>query len=160
MSLTSMTCNDFCLLLNIDLNSLRIHRLLERRFRSNSNKHSFDFKSFAPEQPSNNAKVSRSFLRFQPKLTSPNDSEEYMSSDTDCSSDDDQEDEVYETEVSSSNDDDHLKKLADWEPEKFQPAIESDNDDEEDQEENDITQQKITTEHNQMDVSSGLTMTG
>ncbi|CAF1037009.1 unnamed protein product [Adineta ricciae] len=149
-----MNCNDFCLLLNIDLNSRRIHRLLERRFKSNSNKHSFDFKSFAPEQPSNNAKVSRSFLRFQPKLTSPNDSEEYMSSDSDCSSDNDQEDEVYETEVSSSNDDDHLKKLAEWEPEKFQPVIETDNDDEEDQEENDTTQQTITTEDNQMDVSS------
>ena len=73
MSVKSLIYNDCCLLTNIDLNSQRIFQLLEHRFKSNSSTISFDFKLFPPEQPSPNAKISRSLLRFQPKVSSTTD---------------------------------------------------------------------------------------
>jgi len=157
MSFESSISNDCCLLTNIDLNSHRIRQLLERRFKSNSQKTSFDFKSFPPEQPSNNAKVSRSFLRFQPKIQFTDDSEENLSSDSDSS--EEQEEEI--EDIMSTNDDDYYKELAEWQPSSFQPMIETD--DEEDQPEN-IPEAIMTNNNipdsptNQMDYSSGIKM--
>ncbi|CAF2813041.1 unnamed protein product [Rotaria sp. Silwood2] len=128
MSYKSLFYNDCCLLINIDLNSQRIRQLFERRFKCNSNITSFDFKSFPPEQPSNNAKVSRSFLRYQPKIKPTNDYEENLSTDSSSSSSEDNDD------VLSTNDDDYLNKLAEWEPENVQPL--SDNDDDGDDDDN------------------------
>jgi hypothetical protein len=149
MSFKPLISDDCCLLINIDLNSQRIYHLLERRFKSNSTTTSFDFKLFPPEQPSNNAKVSRSLLRCQPKITSTYDYEENISSDSSTSEEEDND------EVSSVNDDDYLDKLAEWEPDNFQPVVDTDDDD--DEEENII--QSVSTENNdennQMDHSSG-----
>lgn len=135
MSCTSSIYDDCCLLTNIDLNFQRISQLLEHRFKNNSNKTSFDFKSLSPEQPSNNTKVSRSLLRFQPKLKYIHDYEDNISSDSSSSEEKDQEEE----EVVSTNDDDdndYLNKLAEWDPAKFQSMIETDDDDENDEDEN------------------------
>ena len=117
---------DCCLLTDIDLNSERIYHLLERRFKSNANQTSFDFKSFRPEQPSDNAKVSRSLLRCQPKIQFLTDYDENFSSDSSTSEEEDNDDEVL-----STNDDDYLNKLAEWEPENFQPTTETDDDEDE-----------------------------
>ncbi|CAF0777980.1 unnamed protein product [Rotaria sordida] len=153
MSLKSFIYNDCCLLINIDLNSQRIRQLLERRFKSNSNRTSFDFKLFPPEQPSNNAKVSRSFLRYQPKIISTNDYEENLSTDSSSSEEEDNDD------VFSTNDDDYLNKLAEWEPENFRPTIDEDDDDNDEDENANIIQSTSEennnedNETNQMDYS-------
>ena len=156
MSVKSSIYDDCCLLTNIDLNSHRIRQLLERRFKSNSTKTSFDFKSFPPEQPSNNAKVSRSLLRCQPRIEYTNDFDENITSDS-ASSEADDDEEVLST--NDDDDDDYLNKLAEWEPESFQPIVETD--DEEDGNENII--QSVSTENtdgeNQMDLSSGTLLT-
>jgi len=140
MSFKPLIYDDCCLLNNIDLNPQRIYHLLEHRFKSNSNKTSFDFKSFPPEQPSNNTKVSRSLLRFQPKIKYTNDYDDNISSDSSSEEEEDNE------EISSANDDDYLNKLAEWEPENFQPIIETDDDDD-DEDENII--QSVSTENNE-----------
>jgi len=142
MSFKPLIYDDCCLLTNIDLNSQRIYHLLERRFKSNSNKTSYDFKSFPPEKPSNNTKVSRSLLRFQPKIKYTNDYDENISSDSDSSSSvaEDNED------ILSTNNDDYLNELAEWEPLNFQPVIETDDNDEG---ENII--QSVSTENNEED---------
>jgi hypothetical protein len=119
-----LTYDDCCLLSNLTLNSERVFYLLERRFKSNSTRTSFDFKSFLPEQPSNNTKVSRSLLRFHPSVNSVNDNEEQILSES-------SEDEIEETsspKLSPNDDDDYLNKLAEWEPNKFQSMSESDDD--------------------------------
>ncbi len=161
MSFKPLIYDDCCLLANIDLNSERIYHLLERRYKSNSTKTSFDFKSFLPEQPSNNAKVSRSLLRCQPKLTYINDYEDNNSSNSSLSSSsEDENDDVFSTE----DDDDRLNKLAEWEPSNFQPMIETDDEDEdEDEDVNENIFESVTTENNDkdhsmnpMDISSGI----
>jgi len=144
MSCQSFIYDDCCLLTNIDLNSQRISNLLERRFKSNSNKTSFDFKSFPPEQPSNNTKVSRSLLRIQPKVKYINDYEENISSNSSSS-----EDEEDNEEELSTNDDDYLNKLAEWEPENFQPVTETDDDDDDEENENII--QSVSTKNGDED---------
>lgn len=157
MSFETLIYNDCCLLTNIDLNSQRIHHLLERRFKSNSQRTSFDFKSYPPERPSNHAKVSRSFLRVQPKIQSTDDSEEEnLPSDADSSEEPEKESE----EVISTNDDDdyYYKKLAEWEPKDFLPIIETD--DEEDEIENMTESHTEDSQSNQMDYSSGIIMNG
>ncbi|CAF3359507.1 unnamed protein product [Rotaria sp. Silwood1] len=143
MSYKSLFYNDCCLLINVDLNSQRIRQLLERRFKSISNKTSFDFKSLPPEQPSNNAKVSRSFLRYQPKLKPIHDDEQNISTDSSSSEEEDNDDAL------STNDDDYLNKLAEWEPENFQPVI--DDDDDEDENENENIIQSTSKENNNED---------
>ena len=164
MSSETFMYNDCCLLTNIDLNSERIYRLLERRFESNSNSTSFDFKSLLPEQLSNNAKVSRSLLRYQPKLNSTNNNdEENLSSDSISSTDED------DYEVTSNNDndddndndnDDYLDKLARWEPENFRPMIETDDEDENNDQETMIQSIMIETdnENHQINYSTSITM--
>jgi hypothetical protein len=150
--------DDCCLLTNIELNSERVHQLLERRFKSNANKTSFDFKSFLPEQPSNNAKVSRSLLRFIPNRNFDNDIEENILSDSSSSEEDDNE------EALSANNDDYLNELADWVPENFQPMIENDDDDDDDKDEDENVMRSNNIQDNddednftnQMDYSSGI----
>lgn len=131
--------NDDCVLLtNIHLNSARISHILERRFISNSNRTSFDFKAFRPEQPSNNAKVSRSLLRFHPNVKAVGDGDEYSSPDS--SSSDEEEDQKLK-DASSANDDNFLNELAEWEPNSFLPIAEDDDEDEDD--EDDVAHQSI-----------------
>ncbi|CAF3645267.1 unnamed protein product [Adineta steineri] len=159
MSFESLNYNDCCLLINIDLNPQRIRLLLERRFKSNSNKTSFDFKSISPEQPSNNIKVSRSFLRCQPKINYTDDSDEYVSSDSDSSEEDEKD-----TEDTSPRNDDYYKELAEWDPNSFQPSIATDDDnDDDDEDEIENNMQSITIENDedddeidQMETSAGL----
>ena len=130
--------NDDCVLLtNIHLNPARISHILERRFTSNSNRTSFDFKAFRPEQPSNNAKVSRSLLRFHPNLKIMVDGDEHSSPDS--SSSDEEEDQTPK-DASSPNDDNYLNELAEWEPNSFLP-ITADDDDEEEDDEDDVALQ-------------------
>ena len=155
-----LTYDDCCLLFNITLNSERIFNLLVRRFKSNSTRTSFDFKSFLPEQPSNNAKVSRSLLRFIPNKDFNNEIEENALSDSSSSEEEDNE------EVVSTNDDDYLNELAEWEPENFQPVIENDDDDDDDGEDEDedesviqsidVDDNNVDNHTNQMDHSSGI----
>ncbi len=159
MSCKTSIYDDCCLLTDINLNRERVYYLLERRFKNNSTKTSFDFKCFLPEQPSNNAKVSRSLLRCQPKNICINHYEDNTSSDAASSSpSDDDHDEVFSTNE-DDDDDDRLNKLAEWESEGFQPMIETDDD--EDDNENMI--QSVNTENNNednatnpMDISSGI----
>jgi hypothetical protein len=157
MSVKSLIYDDCCLLTNIDLNSQRIFQLLEHRFQSNSSTVSFDFKLFPPEQPSTNAKVSRSLLRFQPKSTSTiDDDDENVLSDGPSEEDEEDEEEEDNEEVFATNNDDYLDKLAEWQPGDFQPVIESDDDD---VDENENIIQSVSTENNdennQMDISIG-----
>ncbi|CAF1486647.1 unnamed protein product [Adineta steineri] len=129
MNSSCLIYNDCCLLSNICWNSQRISYLFARRFRSNSSWTSFDFKFFLPEQPSNNTKISRSLLKFYSlKMNlSINDAENMSSDDLD-----DNLEEVSSPKAPcNSNDDNHLDKLAEWEPGKFLPTIESDDDEEE-----------------------------
>ena len=128
MNSDQFTYDDCCILSNIILNSERISYRLEYRFKSNSIRTSFDFKSFLPEQPSDNAKVSRSLLKFCPiSITSINNDDNTMSSES-------SEEEI--EEISSpktsfhASDDDYLTKLAEWEPSKPQPLIDSDDEEE------------------------------
>lgn len=160
MSFTSLIYDDCCLLTNIDLNSERILYILERRFKTNSNRTSFDFKSLSPEQPSNNTKVSRSLLRFQPKLKYNDDNEDSLSSES-SSSEEDQEEVVSTNDDNDDDDDDYLDKLAEWEPDNFQPAIETDdenNDDDDDDDEEDNIFQTINSDNQPepMEHSSGI----
>ncbi|CAF3679882.1 unnamed protein product [Rotaria socialis] len=148
MSFLQLMNNDCCLLTNIDLNSQRVRQLFERRFKSNSSVTSFDFKSFHPEQPSNNAKVSRSLLRFQPKIQLSNDYEDHISTGSSSSEEDSHDD---DGELSNNDYDDYLNKLAEWEPENFQVVAESDddNDDDDDDDESNIFQSISNNNHDQ-----------
>lgn len=156
---TRLSYHDCCFLTDIDLTSERIQHLLECRFRSNSSKTSFDFKSFSPEQPLENIKVSRSFLRCEPKLNTSNDYEENYSSYSSSSSDDDEQDEVFSN---NDADDDRLNKLAEWDPLNFQSANETDDDDDEDNTNDNADQLTSTEDHStdSMDVSTGKRLIG
>ncbi|CAF4058749.1 unnamed protein product [Rotaria sp. Silwood2] len=129
MTSQKLTYDDCCLLPNICLNSERISYLLECRFKSNSIGASFDFKSILPEKPSNNAKISRSFLKVCPKKVNP------INNNDECISSESSEDEIDQislpkTPINAANDD-YLNSLAEWEPNNFQPIIESDDEEEE-----------------------------
>jgi hypothetical protein len=124
-----LTYDDCVLLADICLNSERISYLLEYRFKCNSNRTSFDFKSFLPEQPSNRTKISRSLLKFYPTVkNSMTNNNENLSSES-------SEDEIEEISSPKSplniTDDDYLNQLAEWNPDKFQSIHESDQEEEE-----------------------------
>ena len=128
--------NDDCVLLaNIDLNSARISHILERRFTSNSSRTSFDFKAFRPERPSNNAKVSRSLLRFNPSFKVIDAVDEWSSSGSSSSEEEAEEEEEEDQkpeDLTSTDNDDYLKELAEWEPNSYLPIIEDEEEDEDD----------------------------
>lgn len=112
------------------LDSKRIYRIIERRYKSNNNKTSFDFKSIDPEKPSNNAKVTRSFLRFNPKMNAINAYENLISSASsqmsasDEDGDDDGDDETNNgNQAPANNEDNYLEELASWRPDSFQPIL-------------------------------------
>jgi hypothetical protein len=129
MNSNELTYDDCCLLSNIILNSERISYLLECRFKSNSIRTSFDFKSFLPEQPSTNAKVSRSLLKSYPiRINSNNnDDDESISSE----SSDEEIEEISSPKSSFNvNNDDYLDNLAEWEPNQQQPIVETDDEEE------------------------------
>ena len=91
----------------------RVFYLLEHRFQKNSFRTSFDFKSFPPDQPAKNTKISRSGLElYSTGIKLVENEEENLSS----------EDESEEISSSKSTislgEDEHLDKLAQWEPEK------------------------------------------
>jgi hypothetical protein len=158
MSLNVLIYEECCLLTDINLNPKRIYHLLERRFKNNSTKTSFDFKCFLPEQPSNNAKVSRSLLRCQPKIIHVNHNEDTLSSDEASSSEEEERDEILPTN-NNEGEDDRLEILSKWESDKYTPMIEDDEDDE-----NENIFQSINAENddeddnaiNPMDISSGI----
>ena len=153
MSSRSSISKECYLLTNISLNSERIGQILDRRFTSNSHRTSFDFKAFVPEQPSNNAKVSRSLLRFYPRNDGTTDDEEHASSDGSASEDD------VDEEVEAPNNDNYLNELAEWEPDTFLAIVADDDDevDEQDLEEHGIQATNVApeTEGSDMDCSSG-----
>lgn len=154
MSISTLSSHDCCFLIDLVLTPERVQHLLECRFRSNSSQTSFDFKSFPPEQPTVNNKVSRSFLRCQPKLNLSNDYDENYSSYS-SSSDDDEQDEVFS---SNDADDDRLNKLAEWEPSKFQSANETDDEEEDDDNTSQLTSVETNEENHSndsMDISTG-----
>lgn len=126
----SLIYSDCYLLTDIDFNSKRISHLLERRFKINSYETSFDFKSLRPEQPSNNAKVSRSLLRYQPKLQYFHGYDDNSSSNSSSDDDDDNNSETM-TSINEEDEDDYLNKLAEWEPANFQASAETDDEEEE-----------------------------
>jgi hypothetical protein len=128
MNSNELTYDDCCLLSNIILNSERISYLLECRFKSNSIRTSFDFKSFLPEQPSNNAKVSRSLLKLYPiRINSNNNDDESISSE----SSDEEIEEISSPKLSFNvNNDDYLDNLAEWEPNQQRPIVETDDEEE------------------------------
>jgi len=140
-----MIYNDCCLLNNLYLNSERIFYRLEYRFKNNSCKTSFDFKSFLPEQPSYNTKMSCSLLEFHPIIIkSIDDDDDHVSSES-------SEDEIEQISSSKSSinlvNDDYLNKLAEWEPGKSPGIIENDDDDEEEAIENDVQQMNNENTH-------------
>ncbi|CAF0990298.1 unnamed protein product [Rotaria sp. Silwood1] len=156
MASQPLTYDDCFLLSNICLNSERISSLLEYRFKSNSIRTSFDFKSILPEKPSDNAKISRSFLKVRPKNVNSvnnNDDKNILSESS--------EDEI--DEISSPKtpinvaDDDYLNSLAEWEPNNLRPIIESDEEEEQQQTRSDV--QKINYDNtpvDSMDLSTAL----
>jgi len=127
-----MLQNDCCLLSDKCLNSERIFDILEYRFKRNSNRTSFYFKTFLPEQPSNNIKLSHSLLKIHPKIN------ESIDNDDENSSSESSEDEI--EQISSPNmltnltDDDYLDKLVEMEVKKSPSIVESSEDDEEEEE--------------------------
>ena len=153
MNFEKLTYNDCCLLSNICLNAQRISYLLECRFKRNSIRTSFDFKSIRPEQLSNDAKVSRTFLKFHPKkFNSIDNDNESVSAE---SSDDEIDDFVSPKLTMNIVDDDYLNELAEWEPNQFQPFIESN------EEENEIRNDIENIDHenkrtDSMDISTGM----
>jgi hypothetical protein len=137
-----------CLLNNISLNTERIFDLLECRFKSNSLKTSFDFKSFPPEQPADNIKISHSSFKFyNPTVTKSTENNDDESVSSESSNDEDEE-------VSSMDDlaeDDHLDRLAEWEPDKNSPIVES----EEEEEDNVQQMNEEITQVNPLDLPTG-----
>lgn len=117
-------------MLDIDvyLNSERISSLLQCRFKRNSNRTSFNFKSFLFEQSLNNVKISHSSLKINPKVIQSVENSSSESSD----------DEIEQMSLTNSPrnivDDDYLDKLAQWQPDQFStPPIESDEDEDEEE---------------------------
>jgi hypothetical protein len=126
-----MLQDDCCLLFDICLNSERISYLLEYRFKRNSNRTSFDFKCFLPEQPSNNRKISHSLTKnYSTIIKSIDNDDENVSSES-------SEDEIEQISSPKSSinltDDDYLDKLAEWEPNKSTLLVESNEDEEEEE---------------------------
>lgn len=136
----SVMNDDYCVIRKIDFSDERILQILERRFKANSSQVSFDFKAYRPERPANNAKVTRSLLRFIPKRNS-NESNDYgmilssssSSSDEDEDDNDDKQQRSYSRRnILSVNDNDYLNDLAEWTPGNFRnisPVDDSDYDD-------------------------------
>lgn len=128
-----MLNNDCCLVNNIYLNSERISSLLQSRFKRNSNRTSFDFKSCFIEQILNNIKFPRSSsFETYPRIIKT--SENILSE-----SSDEEIEQISSPNLTTdvmdddNNDDDYLDKLARWEPNKLS-TIETDEDDEEEEE--------------------------
>jgi hypothetical protein len=124
----------YCLLNNISFNTERIFHLLECRFKTNSLRTSFDFKSFPPEQPANNIKLSQSSLKFHPTvIQSIENDDESVSSE----SSNDEDEEISSPKSANDHDeDDYLNRLAQWEPDKNSPIVESEEEEEEEIEDN------------------------
>ncbi|CAM4821042.1 unnamed protein product [Rotaria magnacalcarata] len=143
------TFNECCLLSHIRLNKERILYLLEYRFKSNSIRTSFDFKSIHPEKPSVKAKISRSLLRCNlNSIKSINNNDENNV----FESSDDEMDEISSPKSPISvNDDDYLKTLAEWDPNAMQTMIESD---EEEEVQVDMRNDVQTTQDNNTNVNS------
>ena len=145
--------DDCCLLSNIRLNSERISYILECRFKKNSIRTSFDFKSIPPQVPSLNAKVTRSLLKVDQKKIQSLNNDDNESISTESSDNANEEIPLLKTQIDTI-DDDYLNRLAQWEPNNLQPSIE--NDDDEQEIEN--TTEVVTNENNSsepMDVLSG-----
>ena len=125
--------DDCCLIQRQNLNTTRFCALLARRLKSNSSKTSFDFKSLRPEQPSANSKVSRSLLRFYPRVPKAEDLDAQNAS---SASSDDEAECVHVPSSSTklptvaADDDDYLNALAQWQPIQSQITVESDDDEE------------------------------
>lgn len=99
-------------------NSARIDYLLERRFRKNSSRTSFDFKSIDPERPRTETKISRSLLRVQNNTNlSPEKSLKDLHDESSSSSFSDTDEPLItdkDTIAARFNDDDYLERLAEW----------------------------------------------
>ncbi|CAF3222391.1 unnamed protein product [Rotaria socialis] len=149
--------DECCLLSHIRLSKERILYLLEYRFKSNSIRTSFDFKSIHPEKPSIKAKISRSLLRCNPNsIKSINNNDENNAFE---SSDDEMNEISSPKSLTSVNDDDYLNTLAQWDPNAIQTMIESDEEEEEEQVDmrNDVqTTQDNNTNANSMDLSTEM----
>ena len=151
MSLITSIHDECCLLTDIKLNPKRVYHLLERRFKNNSTKTSFDFKCFLPEQPSNNVKVSRSLLRCQPKIVHINRYEDSLSSDEASSSAEEEHDELSLID-NNEGENDRLKILSEWDSVDVRSTIQDDDDDDEDENENIF--QSINAENDEEDNST------
>ena len=120
MHSTQSLYDDCCLLSNSKFNIERIRYLLERRFRSNSIRTSFDFKSFYPEKPANETKMPRSFLRVDQKRNfQRNQNDDFLLDSSSSSSFSSTNSKNFDEQTNSQdhlNDDDYLKRLADWIP--------------------------------------------
>ncbi|CAF0761377.1 unnamed protein product [Rotaria sordida] len=174
MTSQPLTYDDCCLLSNICLNSERIFYLLECRFKSNSMRTSFYFKSILPEKLSNKAKISRSLLKILPKKVNSVDNNNNNDDDDDDESilSESLEDDIDKISLPKSpinaaaaaaagddDDDDYLNRLAEWEPNNLQPIIENDDNDDDEEEETRMDVQKINDENtnvNPMDLSKEL----
>ena len=122
---------DCCLLTNITFNTERISYLLERRFQRNSTKTGFDFKSFLPEKPSTNTKVSRLFLRI-PLTSNARSTDDDLLPDSAPSSplaSDHGRDEISSPILANTNDE--LDQLGAWEPGQLQAPTVVDSEEEE-----------------------------
>ena len=153
MNLRLLTYDDCYLLSNICLNSERISYRLVKRFKSNSNRTSFDFKSFLPEQPSNNTKVSRSLSKIYPINESAIDNnDENLSSE---SSESETEEIPSPKLLLDTTNDDLLNVLFEWDPNKAQPVNESDTEEEEEvrNDTQQINNNTIPSDH--MELSTG-----
>jgi hypothetical protein len=157
MNLRLLTYDDCYLLSNICLNSERISYRIEKRFKSNSNRTSFDFKSFLPEKPSNNTKVSRSLLKIYPiNESSVNTNDENLSSESSES----ETEEIPSPKLPlDTTNDDFLNVLLEWDPNKAQPVNESDIEEEEEvrNDTQQINNDTIPSDH--MDISTGKPIT-
>jgi hypothetical protein len=131
-----MLQNDCCLLSDKCLNSERISYIFEYRFKKNSNRTSFDFKTFLPEQPSNNIKFSHSLLKIHPKII------ESIDIDDENSSSESSEDEIEQISspkmLTNLTDNDYLDKLVEMEVKKSPSIVESSEDEEEEKIEDNI----------------------
>ncbi|CAF0840192.1 unnamed protein product [Adineta ricciae] len=117
--------DDCCLLPNVCWHRERISYYFRCRFQANSVRTSFDFKSFLPEQLSDNIKICPSSLQFYPITF------DIIESNEQNATSDESEEEIELTsspKLCTYDNDDFLNKLVEWKSDNHQPVDESDDD--------------------------------
>ena len=117
--------DDCCLLANVRWHRERISYYFRCRFQSNSVRTSFDFKSFPPEQLSDNIKICPSSLQFYPITF------DIIENNEQNATSDESEEEIEliaSPKLCTYDNDDFLNKLVEWKSDNHQTVDESDDD--------------------------------